>query len=460
MLLSEKRKYLIFITILLSTTIASMLSTALTTALTPIAKDLGVGLETGQWLTSGFSLAMGIMMPLTAYLIRRFPTRRLYLIGILVFMLGLVVSFFANNFTVMMSGRILQALGTGLLLAMSQVVILTIFPAEKRGMVMGWYGLASGAAPVLAPTFAGLLIDYFSWRAIFAFVFGIMILLLILAISCFDDVLEVKQSPFDIWSFILSGLAFGGVTLGIGNLGDSSLFSTIVFVPLVIGLVSGIIFSVRQLSLETPFLNLRILSQKQFLLSVLGSMLLYLVMMGSSVMLPLYVQSIRGLSATISGLVTLPGSLAMTIVSPLAGKIYDKLGMKRLFISGALFMFVSTGAMFFISLKTPIWIPALINVLRSLSIGCLMMPLITWGTSFVDETFVADATALLTSLRTIAGAIGSAIFVGIMTAVATNSVAAYGVNANIHGMNVSFFAMSLFALILLVLALSCPKSEK
>ncbi|MDO4205341.1 MAG: MFS transporter [Streptococcus gallolyticus] len=151
MLLSEKRKYLIFITILLSTTIASMLSTALTTALTPIAKDLGVGLETGQWLTSGFSLAMGIMMPLTAYLIRRFPTRRLYLIGILVFMLGLVVSFFANNFTVMMSGRILQALGTGLLLAMSQVVILTIFPAEKRGTVMGWYGLASGAAPVLAP---------------------------------------------------------------------------------------------------------------------------------------------------------------------------------------------------------------------------------------------------------------------------------------------------------------------
>lgn len=96
MLLSEKRKYLIFITILLSTTIASMLSTALTTALTPIAKDLGVGLETGQWLTSGFSLAMGIMMPLTAYLIRRFPTRRLYLIGILVFMLGLVVSFFCE----------------------------------------------------------------------------------------------------------------------------------------------------------------------------------------------------------------------------------------------------------------------------------------------------------------------------------------------------------------------------
>jgi len=100
------------------------------------------------------------------------------------------------------------------------------------------------------------------------------------------------------------------------------------------------------------------------------------------------------------------------------------------------------------------------DLLRSLSIGYLMMPLITWGTSFVDETFVADATALLTSLRTIAGAIGSAIFVGIMTAVATNSAATYGVNANIHGMNVSFFAMSLFALILLLLALSCPKSEK
>ncbi|MDT2704285.1 MFS transporter [Enterococcus dongliensis] len=144
-------------------------------------------------------------------------------------------------------------------------------------------------------------------------------------------------------------------------------------------------------------------------------MLLYFIMMGSSIILPLLIQSIEGYSATVSGLVTLPGSLAMTLISPFTGKFYDKFGMKKLFFVGAIALLLSNLGMVFITLKTTIFIIALLNAFRSIAIGCLMMPLVTWGMSHIDNSLTAHGTALLTSLRTIAGAIGSAVFVSLMT---------------------------------------------
>ena len=195
------------------------------------------------------------------------------------------------------------------------------------------------------------------------------------------------------------------------------------------------------------------------MLSVLGSMVLYFVMMGSSIIVPLYVQTIKGMSATVSGLVTLPGSLLMAIVSPFAGKIYDILGMKKLFIAGALFMLISNVGMVFIPLSASVIIAGILNAIRCISIGCLMMPLVTWGLSGIDAEDTPDGTALLTSLRTISGAIGSAIFVAIMTIVAENSTASFGENAHIHGLNVTFAAMSCVTVILLFIAVFCIKEK-
>lgn len=157
--ITKKKRTLIFINILLTCVASSMLSTALTTALPPIVRDFHISVTTGQWLTSGFSLAMGIMMPLTAFLITRFPTRRLYLTAIIVFIAGLAMCVIAPNFLFMMTGRVLQACGNGILSSMAQVILLTIYPAEQQGTIMGWYGLSVGAAPVVAPTLAGILVD-------------------------------------------------------------------------------------------------------------------------------------------------------------------------------------------------------------------------------------------------------------------------------------------------------------
>ena len=447
--LTDRKRTMIFINIVISCIATSMLSTALTTALPSIINDLDVSVATGQWLTSGYSLAMGIMMPLTAFLITRFPARRLYLSGLLIFILGLLLCAAAPSFPLMMAARILQACGNGILTSMAQVILLTIYPPQKRGSVMGWYGLSIGAAPVIAPTLAGMVVDAVGWKAIFYIAAVIVTVSFVWAFFVFENVLDVSGKKFDIISFILSALGFGGVTLGVGNVSSYDFVSPQVLLTLAVGIGALILFVLRQLRLDQPFLELRILQNRQYALSVAGSMLLYLVMMGGSMIMPLYAQSILGRSATFSGLMVLPGSLVMALISPFAGKIYDKIGMRMLCITGAVLMILSSLGMVFIKTESSVWLAAGYNTVRCAAIGCLMMPLVTWGTASIGKEFTAHGTALLTSLRTIAGAIGTAVFTGIMTAVGRNAVVTHGNDAPIFGMNISFLAMSIVSVGLL-----------
>lgn len=404
--LTSKKRSLIFVCLVVSGIASSTLATAMTTALPDLVRYFGISTSLGQWVTSGYSLAMGVIMPLTAFLITRFPTKKLYMTGIGGFIVGLLFSIFAPNFGLMMVGRVLQACGNGVLMSAAQVIILTVYPDEKKGTMMGTYGLVTTAAPIIAPTIAGLMIEAFGWKSIFYLVLVIMAAAFVFSGIVFEDVLELQDKKFDFLSFVESIFAFGGITLGVGNISSFGLVSTQAGLPLLIGIVFCALFIVRQCRLEKPFLDVKILSNRDYAVSVISSMVLYLVMMGSSVMMPLYVQSVMGYSAVVSGLVTLPGSVATAVVSPLAGRLYDK-----------------------------------------------MMPLLTWGTSNVKSQKVADASSLLTSFRTIAGAIGSAVFVGIMNTVSINSAAAYGDNALMHGMNVSFLWMAIGAVVLLMISI-------
>ena len=457
--LTERKRTFIFFNLIISGIATSVLATAMTTALPNMVDDFGISTSLGQWVTSAYSLVMGMVMPLTAFLITRFPTKRLYLTGIVCFIIGLLFSIFGSDFYLMMVGRIMQACGNGILLSAAQVIILSVYPPEKRGTMMGTYGLATTAAPIIAPTIAGLMIDAFGWKSIFCLVLIIMLFSLLFSCFVFENVLELQNKKFDVLSFAESILAFGGITLGIGNLSTYGLLSIAAGLPLLFGVTACVFFIIRQCRLPKPFLDVKILRNRNYALSVLSSMILYLVMMGSSVLMPLYVQSIMGYSAVISGLVMLPGSVVTAFISPLVGRIYDKTGIEKIFIIGSAALAISNLGMFFITMNTPLWCAAALNILRNFAIGSLMMPLLTWGTANVDFKKVADASSLLTSFRTIAGSIGSAVFVGIMTTVEANSAAVYGNNAPIHGMNVSFLWMNAASLVLLAIAIYRAKKN-
>ncbi len=450
---SDRKRKLIFVNIVISCIASSLLATALTTAMLPITTDLNVPVTTGQWLTSGYSLVMAIVMPLSAFLITRFPTKRLYASAILIFIIGLLISGLAFNFPMMMVGRVFQASGGGMLTSMAQVIILSIFPAEKKGTAMGWYGLSIGAAPVIAPTLAGILVDTVGWRMIFFLVLIIMAISFVYCLLVFENVLGTEKKKFDISSFIFSALAFGGITLGIGNIGTYGVMSVMVLLPLIVGIVFAAVFSTRQVHMDKPFLDVRILKNRDYAVSVIGSMLLYLNVYGGTVILPLYVQQTLGMSATLAGLITLPGSLASIIVSPFAGRIYDKLGMRFLFVIGSVGLIVSNGLMIPININTGLWVALVLNIIRNASVACMMMPLVTWGASTVSLEKTSHATALLTSLRTIAGSLGTAIFVAVMTIAAANSsVRLEASEASMHGVSMAFLGMLISDVVMLALA--------
>lgn len=457
--MQSKQRTLIFLNIIISVIASSTMATALTTALPSIITQFHVSVTTGQWLTSGYSLAMGIVMPLTAFLITKLPTKRLYIGALLLFIGGLLVSLFASSFAVLMAGRILQALGNGVLGAMAQVILLTIYPLERRGSIMGWYGLSIGAAPVIAPTIAGMLVDSFGWRSIFLLVTVIMMISLVMAFFVFQDILEVRDKQFDAKSFLLSGAAFAGITVGIGNIGTYSLVSVNVLLPLIVGVIASGRFIQKQLHSKEPFLDLRVIKDRNFAIALLGSILLYFAMMGSSIILPLTVQSALGKSATISGLVSLPGSLAMTIISPFAGRIYDKFGMKKLFIVGSIALILSNLGMTTIGVTTSLVVIASWNILRSVAIGCLMMPLVTWGMGRFTTDQMAHGTALINSLRTISGAIGAALFVSLMNFVTRNVTNLPANAAAMKGVNAAFLGMTTVSVLLFLTALIAPKSK-
>ncbi len=451
--LTDKMRKYIFLCIIISCIANTFLATALTTALPSIMVDLNISTTTGQWLTSGYSLAMGIVMPITAFLITRFSTRKLYISAIGISIIGLVMAGFAGSFTVLMASRIFQAVGNGLLSAMAQVILLSIYPLEKRGSVMGWYGLSQGVAPIIAPTLSGVTVDLFNWRTIFYITLIIMTITFIFAIKVFEDVLETKIIKFDTLSFVISGFAFTGITLGIGNIGAYEFTSFFVVGSLLIGIIATLLFTHRQLRIDEPFLDLKILKSKNFAIAVVCSMLLSFVMMGPSIIMPLYIQSILEKSATISGLVMLPGSLCMLLVSPYAGKIYDKMGIKLLFIVGSIILVLSSFIMSTVALETTLWVAVFCNAIRNVAIACIMMPLVTWGIGSVKSTETAHASAIISALRAITSALGSAVFLNLMNYVAKMGVSPMSKVALLHGASVSYLGIGSFAIIMVIIGL-------
>ncbi|KAG4094647.1 major facilitator superfamily transporter [Neocallimastix lanati (nom. inval.)] len=449
---SDKKRTSIFLNINVSCIATSMLGTALTTALPPIMEDLNMTVNTAQWLTSGFILFLAVMTPFTAYLISRFRTKRLYCIAIGFFIVGLTICACSNSFWMMMLGRIIQGCGNGLLSSMAQVIILTIFPPERIGTIMGWYGLSIGVAPIISPTIAGILVDSVGWRMIFIIAIAIMSISLICAVFVFEDVLPTMNKHFDVISLFFSALAFGGVTLAVGNMGTYKFVSWEVLFALIVGLVTSVIFAYRQLHIEVPFLDIRVLKNWDFSVSLTATVVIQLIFMGTSIIVPVYIQQIKGESATISGLVTLPGSLVWTVISPFAGKIYDKIGMKLLFIIGSVILIFSNLPIFFISIHHSVWIFSGINVFRSLACGALLMPLVTWAMKDIPKIKASDATALYNSIRFIAGAVASALFISVMTKISNASVGKKE-SPQMYGINVVFLIMTFLSVILLLIGI-------
>lgn len=423
--------------------------TLLGTALPKIMHDLSLDANTVQWLQSVFMLVNGIMIPVTAFLIERFTTRRLFLSAMGLFALGTLIAAIAPSFLFLLTGRILQASGAGIMMPLMQTIMFLIFPIEKRGTAMGVFGLVIAFAPAIGPTLSGWIVEHFPWRTLFFMILPIAIIDIIVAYFILKNVTKQTYPKLDILSIILSTLGFGGFLYGFSIAGSAGWTSWQVIISMVIGGIAVAWFILRQLKLKQPILEFRVFKYKIFTITTVIGMVTFMAMIGAAVVLPLYMQDMLGFSAVDSGLALLPGAILMGLMNPVTGRLFDKYGARWLAILGLGIVVVTTFMFAILTPETSFAYIATINALRMLGVAMAMMPVTTAGLNSLPDSLIPHGTALNNTFRQVSGSIGTALPITIMT---TAAIPSEGVAGEIHGVNISFVVAGITAIIGFVLA--------
>ena len=463
----------LLVAVLLIGTFCTVLNqTLLATAFPTLMKEFDISASTVQWLTTGFLLVNGIMIPVSAWLINSFSSKKLYLSAMGTFLIGTIICFIAQNFPVLLAGRLIQAVGVGLSMPLLQNIMLTIFPPEKRGSAMGMAGIVIGLAPALGPTLSGWIIDHYSWRDLFGMVIPIVILVLVLAVFFMKSVIELTYPKIDAISAILSTIGFGSLLYGFSSVGDKGWLSKEVLGFLIVGIIFIFLFSKRQLNIEHPFLELRVFKSKIFTIAAVLAGVTNMAMIGAEMVLPLYIQNIRGESAFHSGLMLLPGALVMGLMMPITGAIFDKHGARKLAITGMFILTSATLPFAFLTSKTSVIVIVVLYAIRMFGISMVMMPVTTSGMNALPAQLISHGTAVNNTFRQVASSIGTAILISVLTNVTKNNLPAksmlettplaykdQAINATLSGYHAAFFVAVIFGFIGWLITFTLAKKE-
>lgn len=463
---------LLVVVLLIGTFCTVLNQTLLTTAFPTLMNDFDITASDVQWLTTGFLLVNGIMIPITAWLINKFNSKNLYLTAMTIFLIGTIACFAAPNFSILLLGRLIQAAGVGISMPLLQNIMLSIFPPEKRGCAMGMSGIVIGLAPALGPTLSGWIIDHYTWRYLFGMVIPIVILVLILAVFLMKSVIELSHPKIDIFSAILSTIGFGTLLYGFSSVGDKGWGSVEVISFLVVGVLFIAFFAWRQLHIEHPFLELRVFSSKTFTLAAILSGVTNMALVGAEMVLPLYIQNIRGESAFHSGLMLLPGALVMGAMMPITGAIFDKYGAKRLAITGMFILTAATLPFAFLTKDTPILHIVILYAIRMFGISMVMMPVTTSGMNALPGNLISHGTAVNNTFRQVASSIGTAILISVLSNVTKGNLPSEGllkatplaykekaIEATLSGYHAAFYVAVVFGFLGFLIAFALKKKE-
>lgn len=453
-----QKTLMINLVMLVGAFIAILNQTLLTPALPSIMADMNIGASTAQWLTTGFMLVNGIMIPVTAYLIDRFTTRKLFFVSMGIFTLGTALAAVSTTFPMILSARLLQAAGAGVMMPMGQTILLLTLPRQYRGLGMGIIGLVIGVAPAVGPVISGLVVESFGWHILFKAMVPLALLTIVFAYFFLENMGETSHITLDMPSVMLSTLGFGGLLYSFSALGSYG-FNNLVAVTLLIGVISLIMFVHRQLHMEQPLLKMDILKNHRFALSVVLTMLVQAALNVGAVLNPIYIQTIRGFGASVSGFLMLPASIAMLIMSPISGRLFDKFGPRRLAIPGLFLTAVFTIPMVLMDENTSLYYLAFVYTIRTIGLSMVNMPLNTWGLNSLDNRVMAHGTAIGNTFRQVAGSLGTAILITVMSIVVENSADPATIQSQIHGVNMAYFGAAIMMFTAFILTILFVKND-
>ncbi len=444
------------IVFIVAAAILSAAQSVVTTGISGIMADFNITSTTAQWIYSSFLLVLGVMIPLSAFFTRRFKVKTILLASLSLFLIGSLIAYIAPNIETLILARVIQAVGSGILLPITQIVLFKVIPEEKWQIYMGLFGFIIGIAPAIAPTAGGLIIDYVGWRSIFLIFAAAIAVLILIASVVVKLEFETGHYPLDVSSLILCVLACVGIMLGFSNIAENGFDLIWVILPIVIGVISLVLFVKRQFGIETPLLDLHALKNKYFFFGTLFSALLYFTMCGLNVIMPLFVQRVAFHSATVAGLVLLPATLVMIVFNFVGPVMANKFGVRKVLILSCIFTIVGYLLLMTYKVDSSIEYMVITQIVRAIGAGLGLMPAVTWTIAVVSGD-VEDATAINNTVRQIIGAIGSAVAVVLMAIFAGGNVARNAVSVVAFGQ--TSLVMAILAVVSLVIVIIYIKDE-
>ncbi|MBS7578188.1 MULTISPECIES: MDR family MFS transporter [unclassified Enterococcus] len=447
-----RRNKITVIVLILGSFLAVLNQTTMNPALPSVMNDLAVSATTAQWLVSGFTLVNAIVIAISAFLMDRFSTRKLFIGSFLFFLLGSSLGAWGLNFPMLLVGRFLQAITSGIMLPMSMTVLLLVYPREKRGSAMGLYNLVLMFAPAIGPTISGILTDKVGWRMMFLFMAALSAVIIFIAAIFLKNFGEQKAVTLDKISVLQSSLGLFSLLYGFSQIADVSMRLPAIIL-IIVGVLILLFFARRQLKLSQPFLEIRVLKDKQYLIGVVISMLIQASLSAAAITLPLYIQNVLGLSATISGLIMMPGAILGALSGFLAGKIFDRFGARYLAIFGVVLISAGSFGMVLFNFDTTIFMIMLCYAIRSIGLMFANTPVNTWSISNLSDEVLNHGNALSSTLRQVASTLCTAIMVSVMSIVASQANNPASIDAELKGVQVTFLLGVLIALIALILVI-------
>jgi DHA2 family lincomycin resistance protein-like MFS transporter len=407
--------------LVLSAFIATFNETILNVALSGIMKEMNINAGTAQWIITAYMIVTSVMVPVTAFLIQTFKTKSLFLSALGLLLLGTILAAISSSFSMLLISRMIQASGTGMMIPIMMNTVLLVAPKEKIGASMAICVSAISLGPAFGPTVSGIMLQYFSWHALFIMLIPVIILVMLAGYFVLANVSELTKPKLDYISVILSTLGLGTIIYGISSISGSDV--KIAFISFVIGIISMIIFIKRQLSLKEPMLNLSPFKYPKFVIGVLLVMVSMMTMFTMNVMLPMFIEGSLGKSSFIAALSLLPAVIFNGLSTPIGGKIYDKHGVKILVPVGLGIVSVFTLILSLSGSNTSLAIIILTYICVCIGVGLTMSPSQTHSLNQLPKQYYPHGVAIVNTLQQVSAAIGSSLFIGVMSSVQVKAMA-------------------------------------
>jgi len=458
----------IMVALMMGAFVATLNETLLGNALPVLMNEFQVGATTIQWLTAAYLLVVGALIPVTALIQQWLTTRQLFFISMITFLIGTIVAALAPTFMLLLVGRVIQAIGTGLIIPLLMNTLLMIYPAEKRGSIMGVLFLIFTFAPAIGPTLSGIIIEALDWRWLFYIIIPITILSVIIGYYYLFNVTEITKPKVDVLSIVLSTIGFGGVVYGFSATGNGDWSDPQVYWPIITGSLSLILFVVRQLRISNPILELRTFKFPMFSLSIILLIVVMMSMFATITLLPMFMQSVLLVTAFQSGITMLPGSVVNGLMSPITGKLFDKFGARVIIIPGLLIISIAMYLFTRFTLESTTLQIIITHCLLMLGVALVLVPVQTFGLNQITSQYYPHGSAIFSTLQQVAGAIGTSLFIATMSARSRSHLAQSAdpndvvqqLTASVAGYSDTFMLGFIISIVAVIVSLFLRKNQK